>query len=51
MLSHSGPLMTALIRPVTQACPVAIDAGGCSLSSAFGTIHDTLGSVPCAASR
>jgi hypothetical protein len=28
-----------------------MDAGGCSLSSAFGTIQETLGSVPCAASR
>jgi hypothetical protein len=50
VLSQSGPRMAASIRLVTHACPAAIDAGGCSLWSSFGTIQDTLGRLPAPAS-
>ena len=43
--------MTASINRVTHASPVRMFAGGCSLSSWLGTIHETSGSFPCRASR
>lgn len=42
----SGPSMTVLIRLVTYAWPRLIDAGGTSLSAAFGVTHETAGRLP-----
>jgi hypothetical protein len=49
VLFQSGPFMTALIRLVTYAWPAVIFAGGCSLTSLDGAIHDTAGKEPAAA--
>ena len=50
MLFQSGLCMAAFTILVTHAWPSAMEAGGCSLFRSFGTIHDTAGSVPSAAS-
>ena len=48
MRSHlpRGPCITALTISVTQACPSAIESGGCSARPSVGITHETLGKVP-----
>src|SRR3989442_1188284 len=48
---QSGLRITASTTFVTQACPVRMEAGGCSLSFPFGTTHETAGSIPVRAAR